>query len=86
MTGDGPSEPGEQLELLLSPRARVTVEELERMPASLKPAEAMAWTRLGRGSFYRWIGTSGLACRLGGSIRIPTRRFLLALGVLDEEA
>ena len=86
MTGDGPSEPEGRLGLLLSPRARVTLEELERMPASLKPAEAMAWTRLARGSFYRWLATSGLACHLGGSIRIPTRRFMVAIGVLDDEA
>jgi ABC-type tungstate transport system substrate-binding protein len=56
------------------------------MPASLKPAEAMAWCRLARGSFYRWLATSGLACHLGGSIRIPTRRFMIAIGVLDDEA
>ena len=86
MTNQSPIQDSGELGTLLSPRARVTLEELERMPASLKPAEAIAWTRLARGSFYRWLATSGLACHLGGSIRIPTRRFMVAIGVLDDEA
>jgi hypothetical protein len=71
---------------LLTPRARVTAEELAMMPPSLKPAEGQPWTRLSRSAYYRWLAASGLGCRLGHSIRIPTRRFLLALGVLDDEA
>ena len=71
---------------LMTPRARVTLDELARMPATLTPAEGLPWTRLGRSAYYRWLAESGLGCRLGHSIRIPTRRFLLALGVLDEEA
>jgi hypothetical protein len=70
---------------LLRPRAIVTAEELRRMPAELRPAVAQPWTDLGRSAFYGWLRSSGLALRLGGSIRIPTKRFLAALGVLDEE-
>jgi hypothetical protein len=70
---------------LLRPRGRVTSEELALMPASLKPAEAQPWTRLSRSSFYAALRSGDIAsCRLGRAIRIPTRRFLLAIGVLDE--
>lgn len=72
--------------LLLTPRACVTAEELRRMPAGLTAAEGQPWTRLSRSAYYRWLAASGLSCHLGHSIRIPTRRFLLALGVLDDEA
>ncbi len=75
----------DETRLLLKARPRVTQEELKRMPASLTAAEGQPWTRLSRGAYYRWLAASGLACHLGGSIRIPTRRFLSALGVLDEE-
>ena len=76
----------DETRLLLTPPAQVTIDELGRMPASLTAAEGQPWTRLSRSAYYRWLAASGLGCRLGGSIRIPTRRFLLALGVLDEES
>lgn len=72
---------------LLRPRACVTHAELELMPASLKPAEAMPWSRLARSSFYHALASGAVpSCRLGRSIRIPTRRFLIGLGVLEEES
>jgi hypothetical protein len=72
---------------LLAPRAQVTPEELVQMPPSLTPAEALPWTRLSRGAFYKMLAAGDIAsCRLGHSIRIPTRRFLLGIGVLDEES
>ena len=71
---------------LLRPRAVVTAEELAQMPPSLKPAEAIPWTRLSRSAFYSWLRTSGLALKLHGSIRIPTRRFLEQIGVLASES
>ena len=71
---------------LLHPRGCVTFAELELMPASLTPAEAMPWTRLSRGAFYRLLGSGDLpSCRLGHSIRIPTRRFLSTLDVLEDD-
>jgi hypothetical protein len=71
---------------LLQPRPRVTAEELSRMPASLKPAEAQAWSRLSRSAFYAALRSGEVSsCRLGHSIRIPTRRFLAQLGVLEED-
>ena len=71
---------------LLQPRPRVTAEELGRMPASLKPAEAQPWSRLSRSAFYSALSSGEISsCRLGHSIRIPTRRFLQQIGVLDEE-
>jgi hypothetical protein len=70
---------------LLQPRPRVTPEELSRMPASLKPAEAQPWSRLSRSAFYSALSSGEISsCRLGHSIRIPTRRYLLQLGVLEE--
>ncbi len=70
---------------LLRPRSRVTAEELELMPPSLTPAEAMSWARLSRGAFYSALSSGEISsCRLGHSIRIPTRRYLLQLGVLEE--
>ena len=71
---------------ILTPRARVTPEELQRMPPSLTPAEALPWTRLSRGAFYKMLAAGDIAsCRLGHSIRIPTRRFMLRMGVLEED-
>ena len=55
------------------------------MPASMTAAEGQPWTRLSRSAYYKWLRESGICCYLGHSIRIPTRRFLAALGVLDEE-
>ena len=77
---------GDDLGGLLAPRVRVTLGELVRMPPSLTPAEALPWTRLSRGAFYKMLRAGDVAsCRLGHSIRIPTRRFLLDLGVLEED-
>ena len=71
---------------ILAPRAQVTRAELRRMPPSLTPAEAMPWTRLSRSAFYKMLAEGAIAsCRLGHSIRIPTRRFLLSIGVLEED-
>ena len=71
---------------LLRPRGRVTAQELAQMPASLKPDEARPWTRLSRSTFYASLRNGEIAsCRLGHSIRIPTRRFLDAIGVLDDD-
>jgi hypothetical protein len=71
---------------LLQPRPRVTTEELGRMPASLKPVEAQPWSRLSRSAFYSALRSGEVSsCRLGHAIRIPTRRFLLQIGVLDED-
>lgn len=71
---------------LLLPRGRVTLEELRQMPPSLKPAEAMPWTRIARSSFYKAVAAGDISsCRLGHSIRIPTRHFLASLGVLEDE-
>jgi hypothetical protein len=71
---------------LLLPRPHVTSEELGRMPASLKPAEAQPWSRLSRSAFYSALRSGEVSsCRLGHAIRIPTRRFLLQIGVLDED-
>lgn len=71
---------------LLRPRPRVTAEELSRMPANLKPAEAQPWSRLSRSAFYAALSSGEVfSCRLGHSIRIPTRRFLKQLGVLEED-
>ena len=70
---------------LLRPRAIVTAAELALMPPNLKPAEAMPWARTSRAAFYAALRSGEVAsCRLGHSIRIPTRRFLSALGVLEE--
>jgi len=75
------------LGVLLTPRAQVTEEELRQMPPSLTPAEALPWTRLSRGTFYQMLASGDVAsCRLGHSIRIPTRRFLMSIGVLEEES
>lgn len=72
---------------ILLPRGRVTEAELEQMPATLKPCEAWPWTRQSRSAFYQLLSRGELpAIRLGHSIRIPTRRFLLAIGVLEEPA
>lgn len=71
---------------LLQPRPWVTAEELSRMPASLKPAEAQPWSRLSRSAFYSALHSGEISsCRLGHSIRIPTRRFFAQLGVLEED-
>ena len=68
---------------LLRPRAIVTAEEVRAMPPSLTPAEAMPWTRQSRASFYACLARGEIFhCRLGHSIRIPTRRFLEQIGVL----
>jgi len=70
---------------LLRPRGRVTAEELAQMPPSLKPTEALPWARLSRSAFYAALRAGEIdCCHLGRSIRIPTRRFLASLGVLDE--
>ena len=70
---------------LLNPRARVTLKELAQMPPSLKPVEAQPWARLSRSAFYSALAAGEIeSCRVGRSIRIPTRRFLSRLGVLDE--
>jgi hypothetical protein len=70
---------------LLRPRARVSAAELAAMPPSLTPAEAWPWTRQSRSSFYKCLARGEIFhCRLGSAIRIPTRRFLFQLGVLDE--
>jgi hypothetical protein len=70
---------------LLRPRGRVTTEELALMPASLKASEAQPWARLSRSAFYAALRSGDIAsCHLGHSIRIPTRRFLKSIGVLDE--
>lgn len=72
---------------LLRPRGRVTAEELAQMPASLKVHEAQPWARLSRSAFYAALRSGEIACcHLGHSIRIPTRRFLESIGVLDESA
>jgi hypothetical protein len=71
---------------LLRPRPFVTSDELNRMPASLKPGEAQPWSRLSRSAFYAALQSGELvSVRLGHSIRIPTRRYLSQLGVLEEE-
>jgi hypothetical protein len=70
---------------LLRPRSRVTAEELGLMPPSLTPAEAQPWARVSRSAFYAALSSGAISsCRLGHSIRIPTRRFLDQLGVLEE--
>jgi len=70
---------------LLLPRGRVTNEELALMPASLKVREAQPWARLSRSAFYAALRSGEIAsCHLGHAIRIPTRRFLQSIGVLDE--
>lgn len=70
---------------LLRPRPQVSAAELARMPASLTPAEAMPWARLSRSVFYKMLASGDIgSCRLGHSIRIPTRRFLEQIGVLDQ--
>jgi len=70
---------------LLRPRGSVTEAELALMPASLKPSEALPWARVSRSAFYAALRSGEIgSCRLGRSIRIPTRRFLRRLGVLDE--
>ena len=70
---------------LLRPRGLVTEAELALMPASLKPSEALPWARLSRSAFYAALRSGEIgSCRLGRSIRIPTRRFLRRLGVLVE--
>jgi hypothetical protein len=72
---------------LLCPRGRVTAAELAQMPASLKVREAQPWVRLSRSAFYAALRSGEIAsCHLGHSIRIPTRRFLESLGVLDDSA
>lgn len=71
---------------LLKPRAFVTLEELALMPPSLTPAEALPWARKGRSGFYKALAEGEIAsCRLGRSIRIPTRRYLIQLDVLEED-
>lgn len=80
------NEADNQARLLLLPRGRVTASELAQMPATLKPSEAIPWTRLSRSAFYRLLACGDLHhLRLGHSIRIPTRQFLLTLGVLEDE-
>jgi hypothetical protein len=70
---------------LLRPRGVVTEAELALMPASLKPSEALPWARISRSAFYAALRSGEIgSCRLGRSIRIPTRRFLRHLGVLDD--
>lgn len=70
---------------LLRPRGRVTEEELALMPASLKPNEARPWARSSRSSFYAALRSGEVVSfRIGHSIRIPTKRFLAGIGVLDE--
>jgi excisionase family DNA binding protein len=55
------------------------------MPPMLTPAEASPWTRLSRSVFYQLLASGDIAsCRLGHSIRIPTKRFLASLGVLEQ--
>lgn len=75
----------EDLDDLLHPRARVTNDELAKMPPSLTPAEALPWARISRPAFYRLI-KAGLVPhrRLGRAIRIPTHAYLSSLGVLEE--
>ena len=71
---------------LLKPRPFVTLGELGLMPPSLTPAEALPWARKGRSGFYKAIADGEIAsCRIGRSIRIPTRRFLAQLKVLEED-
>lgn len=70
---------------LLAPRSSVTEDELRRMPPSLTPAEAWPWARVSRGAFYQMVKAGQInSCHLGHSIRIPTKRFLAQLGVLEE--
>ena len=72
---------------LLRPRPRVTAEELGLMPPNLTAAEAMPWARASRGAFYQMIKAGQIpSCRLGHAIRIPTRRYLMQLGVLEEDS
>jgi hypothetical protein len=71
---------------LLRPRPFVSSGELNQMPASLKPGEAQPWSRLSRSAFYAALQSGELASvRIGHAIRIPTRRFLSQLGVLEED-
>jgi excisionase family DNA binding protein len=61
--------------------------ELQHMPPTLTPAEAMPWIRLSRSVFYKLLASGEIgSCRLGHSIRIPTRRFLEHIGVLATES
>lgn len=69
----------------LYPHARVTADELAQMPPNMTPAEALPWARISRAALYRAINSGEIeACRLGRNLRIPTRRFLAQLGVLDD--
>jgi hypothetical protein len=71
---------------LLQPRPLVTIEELNQMPASLKPAEAQPWARVSRSALYAALQSGEIpSCRLGHSIRIPTRRFLTQIGALQDK-
>ena len=71
---------------LLRPRPHVSAAELGLMPPSLTPAEAMPWARVSRGAFYQMVKSGEIhGCRLGHAIRIPTKRFLAQLGVLEED-
>jgi len=71
---------------LLRPRPHVSAEELALMPPSLTPAESWPWARVSRGAFYQMVKSGEIhGCRLGHTIRIPTKRFLGQLGVLDED-